>query len=156
MLTNLTLPAYSPFWRAVSKNLSGWYRLFRRRPCGDLRSPRACKAGAWRILGDSGRFASFPKAPPLSSWGLGAELTWPAPKKRIPPDPLQTDFLESQPSKGVCVSKARNGAGCPRPFSGLAGGRTRSKRLTHAPEHRQNRGSNVPFLAFFKSCLGAH
>ena len=78
------------------------------------------------VFGDSGRFAgsifwnrpsfadhhtrpedrvflSFPKAPPFARWGLGAELTWPAPKKRIPLGPLQTDFLESQRITGIVL-----------------------------------------------------
>ena len=95
------------------------------------------------VFGDSGRFAgsifwnrpsfadhhtrpedrvflSFPKAPPFARWGLGAELTWPAPKKTIPLDPLQTDFLESQRIRGIsdCSPLGRPAGRHPRPPSG--------------------------------------
>ena len=50
--------------------------------------------------GDSGRFASFSKAPPLNSSGGSARFTWPAPKTTRPMDPSWTGFLESQPTMG--------------------------------------------------------
>ena len=148
-------------YAAFSKNLSGWSGRFQRRPCGELRSLRAFKAGALAVIGDSGRFSrqvpsfsggvfgdsgrfagsifwnrpsfadhhtrpedrvflSFPKAPPFARWGLGAELTWPAPKKTIPLDPLQTDFLESQRIRGFsdCSPLGRPAGRHPGPPSG--------------------------------------
>ena len=93
----------SSVYAAFSKNLSGWSGRFQRRPCGELRSLRAFKVGALAETGDSGRFASFSKAPPLNSSGGSARFTWPAPKMTRPMDPSWTGFLESQPSMGFDV-----------------------------------------------------
>ena len=60
----------------------------------------------------------FPKAPPLLAGALLAQITWPAPKKREPLDPLQTDFLRSLLSMGIRSQRFRSLCGfwCESPF----------------------------------------